>query len=111
MSIYCSRVNVGADFLSNGRVGTVVAHPGNDLRRITDRWPQGWIETAHIPAWCDSPRGADDDFERLAAWLRLMVGTEAAGSVATVLIDKDAARALAHDLLQWADEPKTRNLS
>lgn len=110
MSIYCSRVAVGHDEWPEEQVGRVVVHPGNMLRRITKRWPQAGIETAHIPAWCDVPAGSNDDCDRVAPWLRLMVYTQASSTM-TVLLDEAAARALAEDLLAWADAPKTRELS
>lgn len=105
MSIYSSRVTVGHDAFQRQDIGRVVAHPDNRLALVYgEHWPAGHVSTASIPPWCAPGHEEDWDGAECAPWLRLTVS--AGGLYGDVLMDSGAARALAADLLAWADEPK-----
>ena len=76
------------------------------------------VGVASIPSWC-VPGHHDDGSDDPGPWLRLDVysaehssedGGKATGrgESVSVVLDEDAARALAGDLLSWAETPKTR---
>lgn len=107
VSIYCSRVTLGFDHLTGKRRGHVAAYPQNKLARVEDPdWPDGNVDTAHIPVWCVPGHEGDFD-ERVAKWLRMSLST--AGVHASVLLDEKAARALIKDLQAWLELPKAKS--
>lgn len=76
------------------------------------------VGIAHIPVWC-VPGHADDETDDhvTGEWVRLDVYTAehdwhnptsptGKWTSAAVVMDEEAARALAADLLEWADRPK-----
>jgi hypothetical protein len=116
MSIYCSRETVGVDYWhpktkpgKPHRVGRVVAHPQNRLALVdSENWPEGSIDTAHIPAWCVPGHQEDTgEFEHISEWMRLTF--DVGGMHGNVLLDEKAVRALAADLTEWLAVPKFKN--
>lgn len=108
MSIYCSRFTLSDDPYSDD-AGRCVAYPKNDLSQVDKPdWPAAVVMTAHIPPWCvPGPHYGVTDLDEpdgVAGWLRLSLGS--GNDWVDVLIDTQAARGLAADLLDWADHPK-----
>lgn len=77
------------------------------------------VGISSIPEWCvpGHVNGEDNDYESVGEWVRLDVQTAEHDSnkggkstgrydLACVVLDETAARALAADLLEWADRPK-----
>lgn len=75
------------------------------------------VGLAHCPVWCVPGHGDDFDDEVIGEWVRLDVytaehdfnkGGKPTGryDLASVVMDEAAARALAADLLEWADRTK-----
>lgn len=71
----------------------------------------------HCPVWCVPGHRDEYDDETVGEWVRLDVYTAAHDfhqggkptgeyDLASVVMDEAAARALAADLLEWADRPK-----
>jgi hypothetical protein len=65
-----------------------------------------------IPAWCVPGHDGEEGFDASGPWLRLDVNSHehddrrhptGARKSASVVIDIDAARSSARDLLEWAD--------
>jgi hypothetical protein len=113
VSIYCSRVTLGLDWWAPRKKGKpkangrVAAYPQNQLARVDDPdWPDGNVDTAHIPVWC-VPGHREEFSEEVAEWLRLSV--MANGVHADVLIDEKAARLLVKDLQEWLNQPKAKS--
>ena len=108
MSIYCSRITVGRDPWESPSTqkGKVFTHPQNNLRLLDlPVWPEGSIHLAHIPAWCvPGHETEEENYDEIAPWLRLSV--DAGGGYLDVVLNEDAARALAADLVEWANYPK-----
>lgn len=113
MSIYCSRITVGRDTLDDQDIGRVASYPLNQLSLIeVEGWPIGSISTAHIPVWSvpdadlNVPRD-EYDGSRVSEWLRLSI--DVGGLYADVLIDREAAVALADDLRVWSSLPMVKS--
>lgn len=118
MSIWASHVEIGADSFGDEPDGTVLTfaegwsnhYPGGDVERPAS------IGLATVPPWC-VPGHRDDyeDDDQPGPWLRLHLLTRPSGprstgaegkrivDGATVLLSPDAARALAAELVKWAD--------
>jgi hypothetical protein len=70
------------------------------------------VVLSSIPAWCVPGHAGSEDFGVSGPWIRLDVNTHehdehgqptGARKHASVVIDVEAARSLAQDLLEWAD--------
>lgn len=103
MSNYATRLELGDRNWSGRVIPYIASHlqPEPDDSRAT-----AWIATAHVPGFCVPGHDDQPDDYPAGEWLRLSVDSVHQGQAATVLLDSDAARALAHDLLAWADLPK-----
>lgn len=116
MSIWCSRTTIGHD--SHYADGD---HPGG-VRNYADGWsnhyPDDAVErpaavmTGTIAPHCVPGADESEDYPTSGPWLRLALavwddeyGRPMIRGGATVILDPDAARALARDLMAWADEP------
>jgi hypothetical protein len=74
------------------------------------------VGLSHIPVWCVPGHEDNDDEDEIGEWVRLDLFTaehdfhnptaDPQYNGATVVMDEAAARALAADLLEWADRPK-----
>lgn len=124
MSIWSSRADIGYDEWPGEE-----PKPPGDVRSYAVGWSNhyptpdvekpAFIGTASIPPWCvpgHQDEAADEDMAT-GPWLRVHVVTwndeydrPMIADGATVILDVDAARSLAAELLSWADgehiEPK-----
>lgn len=101
MSIYSTRIELGGANWS----GRVLPYGGPHVQPVAADDVRAWVSTADIPAWCVPGHEAPDGGIGVGEWLRLGIDSVQLGE-STVLLDETAARALAHDLLAWADLPK-----
>lgn len=92
MSIYVSRVEVEG-----------VEYPDNDYEAIPRMRP-AVVHTAHIPGFCTPGNREQTEDEPMAPWLRVSIQTP--GAWVDVLLNEEAAGALAADLTAWARTPK-----
>ncbi len=113
MSIFASFPDVGRGEDDYYMDGTVLAYGGSHhYPKPAD--PHASIGLASIPAWCvpghDEPEDYDSD--DAGPWVRLDVTTPTpegdlrTTDAQTVLLSETAARALAAQLVAWADQPK-----
>lgn len=113
MSIFASFPDIGSREDDDATDGTVLAYEGSHrYPGAADR--HAAVGLAIIPAWCvpghDEPEDYDSD--DLGPWVRLDVSTpNSDGNLRTsnaqmVLLSETAARALAAQLVAWADQPK-----
>lgn len=119
MSIYQSETAVGWDDVPESweqSVGDVRTYAGSHLYP-TDEKPAS-IGLGYIPPWCvpgnfDDDAREDDDGPWWGPWLRMDVAVwndenDRPMVAATVVLDPEAARALAQRLTAWADSEHTQ---
>lgn len=110
MSIFASYPDIGSREDDDTTDGTVLAYEGSH-RYPRPGDPHATVGLASIPAWCVPGRG-EDDSDDVGPWVRLDVTTPNPHCVMrttdeqTVLLSETAARALAAQLVEWADQPK-----
>lgn len=123
MSIWCSWEDIGYDTFTGERVrGEVRSYASgfsNHYPTTDGTYEQpANVGLAHIPVWC-VPGHREEMDETVGPWVRLDVWTaehsfDGGGKptgkydAASVVMDEAAARALAADLLSWADSPKAQ---
>ena len=116
MSIWASRINIGHD-----NSPWPEERPPGEVRSYANGWSNhyptpdvekpAFVGTAHIPPYCVPGHGDDAASEEATGpWLRLHVAVwnEELGSPmipdgGAIILDPDAARSLAAELLSWAD--------
>lgn len=114
MSIFASYPDIGSREDDDSTDGTVLAYEGSHrYPGAADR--HATVGLASIPAWCvpghDEPEDYVD-YDCVGPWVRLDVTTPnphgdlRTTNAQTVLLSETAARALAAQLVQWADQPK-----
>ena len=124
MSIWCNRPEIGYDTFPGGYLKW--REWPNVGRGEVWSYANGWsnhypttdgtverpaaVNISNVPIWC-VPGHADDYSDAVGTWVRLDVtfwdgyGDNAEGPwTRCVLLDEQAARSLATDLLAWADE-------
>ena len=118
MSIWSSRTDIGAYDLPGEE-----DKPPGEVRSYAEGWSNhyptddvekpAFVGTASIPPWCVPGHFDDPASEDMATgpWLRLHVATwnedygmPMIANGATVILDVEAARSLAAELLSWAEE-------
>lgn len=113
MSIFASYPDIGSREDDDTTDGTVLAYEGSH-RYPKPGDPHANVGLATIPAWCVPGRDEPEDYDSddVGPWVRLDVSTPNSdgnlrtSNAQTVLLSEDAARALAAQLVAWADQPK-----
>lgn len=112
MSIWASHEDIGWDepgFRGDALPGDVRTYVHSGHYPTTDDKPAS-VGTSSIPSYC-IPGHADELDDGSGPWLRLSVSIwhdefrrPMIADGATVVLDVEAARSLAADLLEWADQ-------
>lgn len=127
MSIWCSGSVIGHDVDADAegeQRGEVWSYATGWSNHYPDRKVEqpSTICVATIPVWCVPGHWDEEEFETVGEWLRLDVHTaehdyKSGGqptsryNFESVVLDEEAARSLAADLLAWADRPKAKAIA